>query len=152
MLFTICANGVHRHAALHLQPASLEVLQHVLAPRVPQPGGVVEVGLHQDAVARDVGVDVRPLARVVEQVVQLDLHRRVLERQPIVHELERRPAAGLLECVRGDRMLPCDQRREERFVGPVRDNRQSLGNRRTKPSGMIEVVVRDDRPWSAASG
>ena len=58
MFLTICANGsidaVHGDIAIDLQSAALDVLQHVLAPRVPQPRRIVEVGLHEHAVARHI--------------------------------------------------------------------------------------------------
>ena len=113
--------------------------------------GVVEVGLHQDPVARHVGEQVRPLARVVEQVIELHLHRRVLERQLSSTSSNFGGLRVLRQRVGHDGVRARHQILEERLVAAVRDDRQPFGHRDAQPARVIEMVMRHDRRASAAS-
>jgi hypothetical protein len=147
MFCTILATAPSRRApdvAIDLQLAPLDVVEHVLPPQVPVPRVVVQIGLHQQPLLRHVGKQVRALALVVEQVIELHLHRRVLERERVVHELQVERLRALGQRVGLHRPRPRHQILEERLVVLVGDDRQPFGHGHAQPARVIEVMVADD--------
>ena len=77
-------------------------------------------------------------------MIEVDLHRRVLQLQVIVDRPELQRLRRRAERIRRDRALAQRDLAEQPFRSLVRDDRQPFGHRLADAARVIEVVVRDD--------
>jgi hypothetical protein len=78
-------------------------------------------------------------------VIEIELHRVVLEHELVVHGHDLELLRMQRELVGDDGVFAGEEFLEEGDVVLVRDDRQPFGHGGSQPAGVIKVVMRDDR-------
>ena len=89
---------------------------------------------------------------VRDDVIEIDLHRRILQLEVIVDRPELQRLRGCAERIRRDRALAKRDLAEQSFRPLVRDDRQPLRHRLADAARVIEVMMRDDELGHGLSG
>ena len=101
--------AVNRHVFVDLQVVQSKIVGKVVAPGMPLPAGVVEVRLHEDAVARYVRDEICAFSRVVLDVIETNFHGPVLERQVVIDSFNFERLRICRQRILNDRVLARDE-------------------------------------------